>query len=169
MGKNMNKVQTCGSKRIPCLRMKQGHTHTHTHQCAHTHTHISAHAHRCRCKRCCCCCKVASVVSDSVRPHRWQPTRLPRPWDSSDKNTGGGCHFLLQCMKVKSESKGAQSCPTLSNPMNWGLPGSSIHGIFQASTGVGCHCLLPGVKNWPANAGEQDIGVWSLGQEDPQK
>ena len=79
MGKNMNKVQTCGSKRIPCLRMKQGHTHTHTHQCAHTHTHISAHAHMCRCKRCCCCCKVASVVSDSVRPHRQQPARLPIP------------------------------------------------------------------------------------------
>ena len=52
----------------------------------------------------CCCCQVASVVSDSVRPHRWQPTRLPRPWDSPGKNSGVGCHFLLQCMKVKSES-----------------------------------------------------------------
>ena len=49
---------------------------------------------------CCCCCWVASVVSDSVRPHRQQPTRLPRPWDSPGKNTGVGCHFLLQCMKV---------------------------------------------------------------------
>ena len=81
---------------------------------------------------CCCCFYVASVVSDSVRPHRWQPTRLPRPWDSPGKNTGVGCHFLLQCMKVKSESEVAQSCPTLSNPMDCSLPGSSVHGIFQA-------------------------------------
>ena len=51
-----------------------------------------------------------SVVSDSLRPHRWQPTRLPRPWDSPGKNTGMCCHFLLQCMKVKSESEVAQSC-----------------------------------------------------------
>ena len=65
-------------------------------------------------------------------PHRWQPTRLPRPWDSPGKNTGGGCHFLLQCMKVKSESEVTQSCPTLSNPMDCSLPGSSVHGIFQA-------------------------------------
>ena len=56
----------------------------------------------------------------------------PRPWDSPGKNTGVGCHFLLQCMKVKSESKVAQSCPTLSDPMDCSLPGSSIHGIFQA-------------------------------------
>ena len=81
---------------------------------------------------CCCCCCVASVVSDSVRPHRWQPIRLPHPWDSPGKNTGVGCHFLLQCMKVKSESEVAQSCPTLLNPMDCSLPGSSIHGIFQA-------------------------------------
>jgi len=71
-------------------------------------------------------------VSDSVRPHRWQPTRLPHPWDSPGKNTGAGCQFLLQCMKVKSESEVAQSCPTLSDPMDYSLPGSSIHGIFQA-------------------------------------
>ena len=70
-------------------------------------------------------------MSDSVRPHRRQPTRLPRPRDSPGKNTGVGCHFLLQCMKVKSESEVAQSCPTLSDPMDWSLPGSSIHGIFQ--------------------------------------
>ena len=74
----------------------------------------------------------ASVVSDSVRPHRWQPTRLPRPWDSPGKNTEVGCHFLLQCMKVKSESEVAQSCPTLSNPVDCSPPGSSVHGIFQA-------------------------------------
>ena len=71
-------------------------------------------------------------MSDSVRPHRRQPTRLTRPWDSPGKNTGVGCHFLLQCMKVKSQSEVAQSCPTLSDPMDCSLPGSSIHGIFQA-------------------------------------
>jgi len=71
-------------------------------------------------------------VSDSVQPHRWQPTRLLCPWDSPGKNTGVGCHFLLQCMKVKSQSEVAQLCPTLSDPMDCSLPGSSIHGIFQA-------------------------------------
>ena len=73
-----------------------------------------------------------SVVSDSVWLHRWQPTRLPSPWDSPGKNTGVGCHFLLQCMKMKSESEVAQSCATSSDPMDCSLPGSSIHGIFQA-------------------------------------
>ena len=91
----------------------------------------------------CCCCQVASVVSDSVQPHRWQPTRLPRPWDSPGKNTGVGCYFLLQRMKVKSESEVAQSSPTLNDPHGlqpttllcpWDFPGKS--------TGVGCHCLL---------------------------
>ena len=81
---------------------------------------------------CCCCCYVASVVSDSVQPQRRQPTRLPCPWDSPGKNTGVGCHFLLQCMKVKSESEVAQSCPTPSDPMDCSLLGSSIHGICQA-------------------------------------
>ena len=71
-------------------------------------------------------------MSDSVPPHRWQPTRLPCPWDSPGKNTGVGCHFLLQCMKVKSQSEVAQSCPTLSDPMDCSLRDSSIHGIFQA-------------------------------------
>ena len=71
-------------------------------------------------------------MSDSVQPHRRQPTRLPHPWDSPGKNTGVGCHFLLQCMKLKSESEVAQSCPTLSDPMDYSLPGSSVHGIFQA-------------------------------------
>ena len=71
-------------------------------------------------------------MSNSVRPHRQQPTRLPCPWDSPGKNTGVGCHFLLQCMKVKSESEAAQSCPTLSDPMDCSPPGSSVHGIFQA-------------------------------------
>ena len=79
-------------------------------------------------------------MSDSVGPQRWQPTRLPQPWDSPGKNTGVGCHFLLQCIKVKSESEVAQLCPTPCDPMDcrllrpWDFPGKS--------TGVGCHCLL---------------------------
>ena len=71
-------------------------------------------------------------MSNSVRPHKQQPIRLPRPWDSPGKNNGVGCHFLLQCRKVKSESEVTQSCPTLSDPMDCSPPGSSIHGIFQA-------------------------------------
>ena len=67
-----------------------------------------------------------------MRPHRRQPTRLCHPWDSPGKNTGVGCHFLLQCMKMKSESEVAQSCPTLCDPMDCSLPGFSVHGIFQA-------------------------------------
>ena len=91
--------------------------------------------------RCYCCCWVASVVSDSVRPHRRQPPRLPGPWDSPGKNTGVDCHFLLQCMKVKSESEADQSCLTRSDPRDcnlWGdpiggsPPGSPVPGIFQA-------------------------------------
>ena len=70
-------------------------------------------------------------MSDSVQPHRWQPTRLRHPWNSPGKNTGVGCHFLLQCMKVKSKEV-TQSCPTLCDPMDCSLPGSSVHGIFQA-------------------------------------
>ena len=71
-------------------------------------------------------------MSDSVRPHRQQPTRLCGPWDSPGKNTGVGCHCLLRCVKVKSESEVAQSRPTRSDPMDCSLPGSSIHGILQA-------------------------------------
>ena len=83
------------------------------------------------------------VVSDSVRPHRQQLTRLPHPWDSPGTNTGVGCHFLLQCMKVKRESEVSQSCSDSSRPHGlqptrllrpWDFPGKS--------TGVGCHCLL---------------------------
>ena len=117
---------------------------------------------------CCCCCCVASVVSNSVWPHRWQPTSLPRPWDSPGKNTGVGCHFLLQCMKVKSESEVAQSCLTgvgchfllqcmkvksESEVAQSCLTLSDPHGLQPTrllhpwdlpgkSTGVGCHCLL---------------------------
>ena len=68
----------------------------------------------------------------TLRPHRRQPTRLPHPWDSPGKNTGVGCHFLLQCVKVKSESEATQLSPTLSNLVDCSLPGSSIHGILQA-------------------------------------
>ena len=75
---------------------------------------------------------VTSVVSDSVRPHRWQPTRLPCSWDSPGKNTGVGCHFLLQWVKVKSEREVTESYPILCDPMDCSLPGPSAHGIFQA-------------------------------------
>ena len=70
-------------------------------------------------------------MSDSVQPHRQQPTRLPRPWDSPGKNNAVGCHFLLQCVKVKNVSEVTQSCPTLHDPMDCSPPGSSAHGIFQ--------------------------------------
>ena len=112
-------------------------------------------------------------MSDSVRPHRRQPTRPPRPWDSPGKNTGVGCHFLLQCMKVKSESEVAESCPTLSNPMDCSPPGSSIHGIFQARvlewgaiafSSIGASLVAQVVKNLP---GMQKTWVRSLGWEDP--
>ena len=89
-----------------------------------------------------------SVVSNSVRPHRQQPTRLPRPWGSPGKNTGAGCHFFLQCMKGKMESEVAQSCPTPRDPMDCSLPGSSIHGIFQArvlewvAIAFSFHCVI---------------------------
>ena len=129
-----------------------GHVHPRARTRAHTHTHrgrptegltLSLRGKRLnqnsgiswvtvRDCYCCCCCEVTSVVSDSVRPHRRQPTRLPRPWDSPGKNTGVGCHFLLQCMKVESESEVDQSCPTLIDPTDCSPPGSSVHGIFQA-------------------------------------
>ena len=138
----------------PFSAVKCSNVHTHTHTHTHTGTLLKqkceALCHQFNllksyvslissslCKAsfipcCCCCCEAASVVSNSVQPPRQQPTRLPRPWDSPAKNTGVGCHFLLQCRKVKSESEVAQSCLTLSNPIDCSLPGSSIHGIFQA-------------------------------------
>ena len=107
-------------------------------------------------------------MSDSVQPHRRQPTRLPHPWDSPGKNTGVGCHVLLQCMKVKSESEVAQLCPTLNDPMDCSPPGSSVHGIFQArvlewgviafsavtehSTAIGCQQALPGDSSYQPQA-----------------
>ena len=110
-------------------------------------------------------------MSDSVRPHRRQPIRLPRPWDSPGKNTGIplGCYFLLQCMKVKSESEVAQSCPTLSDSMDCSLPGSFAHRIFQArllewadiafserkmSTELCCYRIIFRVP-WPAKRAKQ--------------
>ena len=81
---------------------------------------------------CCWLKSDTSVVSDSVWPHGCQPTRLPHPLDSPSKNTGVGCHFLPQCMKVKTESEVAQSCLTLSDPMDCSPPDFSVHGIFQA-------------------------------------
>ena len=90
----------------------------------------------------------------TVRPSRWRPTRLCHPWDSPGKNTGVGCHFLLQCMKVKGECEVAQLCPTLCDPMDCSLPGSSIHGIFQAK-----------VLEWGAtafsNVGDMGSNPWS--------
>ena len=98
-------------------------------------------------------------MSDSVRPHRRQPTGLPCPWDSPGKNIGVGCHFLLQCMKVKSESEVAQSCLTLSDRMDCSLPGSSIHGIFQARVQEWGAIAFSGIRGymetiyfWPAAA-----------------
>ena len=85
-------------------------------------------------------------MSDSVRPQRRQPTRLLHPWDSPGKNTGVGCHFLLQCIKVKSEREAAQSCPTLRDPMDCSPPGSSVHGI-----------LLARVPEWAAIAFSDEI------------
>ena len=77
-----------------------------------------------------------------MRPHRRQPIRLPCPWDSPGKNTGVGCHFLLQCIKVKSESEVAQSCLTLSDPMDCSLPGSPVRGICHIYVLIYNICLF---------------------------
>ena len=97
--------------------------------------------------------KSLQACPDSVRPHRQQPTRLCHPWDSLGKNPGVGCHFLLQCMKVKREIEVAQSCLTLRDPMDCSLPGSSVHGIFQArvlewvAIAFSCKALYCKIKN----------------------
>ena len=94
-------------------------------------------------------------MSDSVRSHSRQPNRLLCPWDSPGKNTGVGCHFLLQCMKVKSKREVAQSCPTLRDSMDcrllrpWDFPGKS--------TGVGCHRLLRRILEWVAIPFSRDL------------
>ena len=90
-------------------------------------------------------------MSNSVWPHRRQPTRLPCPCDSLGKNPGVGCHFLLQCMKVKSESEVIQLCPTFFDPMDCSLPGSSIHRIFQAR-----------VLEWGAIASSTRFHIYAL-------
>ena len=86
-------------------------------------------------------------MSDSVRLQRWQPTRLPCPWDSPGKNTGVGCHFLLQCMRVKSESEVAESHPTLSDPMDCSLSSSSIHGFSRQKYWSGVPLRSPCLKS----------------------
>ena len=91
---------------------------------------------------CCCCCCVASVVSDSVRPQRRQPTRLRHPWDSPGKNTGVVCHFLLQSMKVKSESEVAQSRPTLRDPWTAAYQAPPSMEFSRQEYWSGVHCLL---------------------------
>ena len=106
-----------------------------------------------------------------MRPHRRQPTRLPYPWDSPDKNTGMGCHFLLQCVKVKSESEVAQPCPTLSDPMDCSPPGSSVRRIFQErvlewgaiASGYMCSNLLPGCPGGCSPGGGARLGSPAAG------
>ena len=100
-------------------------------------------------------------MSDSVRPHRRQPARLPRPWDSPGKNTGVGCHFLLQCMKVKSENEVAQSCPTLRDPMDCSLPAPPSMGFSRQEYWSGVKMNYPsanflrrpGVESYPLQYG----------------
>ena len=101
-------------------------------------------------RHCCCCCWAASVVSDSVRPHRRQPTRLLCPWDPPSKNTGVGCHFLLQCVKVKSLSH----VRLLATPWTAAYQGPPSMDFPGKSTGVGCHCLLRVNVHWNPNWGE---------------
>ena len=114
------------------------------------------------CVFCCYCCWVASVVSDSVRPHRLQPTRLPRPWDSPGKNTGVGCHFLLQLMKVKSESEVARSCLILRDPIDCSPPGCPVPGILQARTLEWVAISFSSAWKWKVKV--KSLGhVWFLG------
>ena len=111
-----------------------------------------------------CCCWVTSVVSDSARPHRRQPTRLPHPWDSSAKNTGVGCHFLHQCVKVKVK---LLSHARLSDPMDCSLPGSSIHGIFQAGVleWVALSIITLNVNGLNAPTKWQKLAEWTQKQD----
>ena len=92
---------------------------------------------------------------------RGQPTRLPRPWDSPGKNTGVGCHFLLQCMKVKSESEVTQSCPTLCDPTDCSLPGSSIHGFSRQEYWSGVPLPSPlNTHNLTQNLAKNALSSW---------
>ena len=101
-------------------------------------------------------------MSNSVRPHRQKPMRLPRSWDPPGKNTGVGCYFLLQCMKVKCGSEVAQSCPTLSDPMDCSPPGFSIHGLSSKESGCQCrrHRFNPWVGKIPWRRKWQPIPVF---------
>ena len=106
-------------------------------------------------------------MSDSVQPHRRKPTRLRHPWDSPGKNTGVGCHFLLQCMKVKRESEVAQSCPTLSNPLDYSLPGSSVHGFSRQEYWSGVPLPSPWylmntgqLRIWSCSLSLSDVFSW---------
>ena len=99
-----------------------------------------------------------------MRPHRRQPTRLRRPWDSPGKNTGVGYHFLLHGVKVKSESEVAQSCPTLSDPMDCSLPGSSVHGIFQARV---LEWVVIAFSNKTPRGEHRQNTLWHKSQQDP--
>ena len=116
----------------------------------------------------------ASAAANSLQscltllwPHRQQPTRLPCPWDSPDNNTGLGCHFLLQCMKVKSEREVAQSCLTHHNPMDHNLPGSSVHGIFQAivlewiAISFSRGSSQPRDQTWVSRIGGRRFNLWA--------
>ena len=107
-----------------------------------------------------CVCVYCFVVSDSLQPHRLQPTRPLCPWDSPGKNTGVGCHFLLKRNCRKKESEVTQLCPILYDPMDCSLPGSSICGIFQAR-----------VLEWVGTgAGKTEIyrAGWQSGDSDKQ-
>ena len=110
-------------------------------------------------------------MSDSVRSHRRQPTRLSRPWDYPGKNTGVGCHFLLQCMKVKSESEGAQSCLTLSDPVDCSLPGSTVHGLSSKESACQCrrHRFNPWVRKIPWRRKWQPTPVFLPGKSHEQR
>src|SRR5574340_1223892 len=85
-------------------------------------------------------------MSNSVRPHRRRPTRLPSPWDSPGKSTGVGCHFLLQCMKGKRESEVAQSCPTLCDPINRSTPGLPVHHKLPEFTQTHVHRVSDAIQ-----------------------
>ena len=127
-----------------------------------------------------CCCWVTSVVSDSVRPHRRKPTRLPRPWDSPGKNIGVGCRFLLQSLglvDINCCCSVTKSCPTLCNPMNYHMLGFPVgHYLLEFDQNSLSQCRYPTispataslmtqlVKNLPAM---QETWVWFLGWEDP--
>ena len=113
---------------------------------------------------CCSCCLVTKFMSDSVQPHRRQPTRLPHPWDSPGKNTGVGCHFLLQCMKVKKKWKWSRSVVSDSQRPHGLQPTRLLHpwDFPGKSTGVGCHCLLHEQENTKANARCTSLSVFLL-------